>query len=326
MTDVRTLAIVVPVYNEAQVISEFHRRLACVVDKLTSSTVIYYVNDGSTDATRNVLDELAQQDKRICVIELTRNFGHQAALIAGMEATTEDLIITLDGDGQHPPELIPQMIDLIQVGYEVVLTQRARDASIPTLKRVSSDLFYAWINLLSDTRIPAGSADYRALTRPVAETLKGMGEYHKFLRGMVAWTGYRTAILPYTQGPRLAGRTKYSLVRMIRLANAAIFSFSLVPIQIVVGLGAIFLVLALLEAIYVLSLWVLGQRNVLAPGWSSLMFVLLVIGGMIMVSLGILGIYVGYIFQEVKRRPVYILRRSEESQADHSDIQTGLEH
>jgi dolichol-phosphate mannosyltransferase len=156
------------------------------------------------------------------------------------------------------------------------------------------------------------------MTRPVSESLKQMGEYHKFLRGMIAWTGYKTAILPYIPAPRLAGKTKYSLAKMIRLANAAIFSFSLIPAQVVVALGGLFLVLAFLEAVYVTGLWLLGGRNVLAPGWSSLMFVILLVGGMIMVSLGILGIYVGYIFQEVKRRPVYIVRSIHAGEAEAS--------
>jgi glycosyltransferase involved in cell wall biosynthesis len=308
MADVRTLAIVVPVYNEADAVGQFHARLCCVVDQLGCSTTVYYVDDGSTDATREVLHELEREDSRVCVLELTRNFGHQAALIAGIEAANADVIVTMDGDGQHPPELIPRMLELIGLDYEVVLTQRLRDPRVSGLKHWTSNLFYALINRLSDTHIVPGSADYRAMTRDVAATLKDMREYHKFLRGMIAWTGYRVAILPFAQGERLGGSSKYSLVKMVRLANAAVFSFSLVPVQLVVGLGGLFVVLAVVEALYVLSLWLLGQRDVLAPGWSSLMFVLLFVGGTITVSLGILGIYVGYIFQEVKRRPVYIVR------------------
>jgi glycosyltransferase involved in cell wall biosynthesis len=303
------LSLVVPVYNEAPGILRFHQTLSTVLDSLHKPCEIIYVDDGSTDDTSKVLAGIAADDTRVTVLELSRNFGHQAALTAGLDKASGDVIITLDGDGEHPCELISQMIDLIDMGYDVVLTQRANvERQLPITKRLSSSLFYALINHLSDTPIVPGSADYRAMTRPVSDSLKQMGEYHKFLRGMITWTGYKTAILPYVPGPRLAGETKFSIVKMIRLANAAIFSFSLAPVHLVVALGGLFVVLAFLEAIYVTSLWLLGARNVLAPGWSSLMFVILLVGGMIMVSLGILGIYVGYIFQEVKRRPVYIVR------------------
>jgi polyisoprenyl-phosphate glycosyltransferase len=318
MAEARSLAIVVPMYNEVQAIPAFHRSLVSVLNRLHCRFEICYVDDGSTDGTGELLQRIAREDARICVLELTRNFGHQAALVAGLERANADIIITMDGDGQHPCDLIPQMVDLIEMGYDVVLTQRVHDSEGSHFKRLTSNLFYRLINRLSDTHVPAGSADFRAITRAVAQTIKQMGEYHKFLRGMIAWTGYKTAILPYVSAPRLAGRTSYSTRQMIRLANAAIFSFSIVPIQVVVGLGALFVVLAIIEAIYVMSLWLIGARSVLAPGWSSLMFVLLFVGGMIMVSLGILGIYVGYIFQEVKRRPVYIVRSRHDALDDEA--------
>jgi polyisoprenyl-phosphate glycosyltransferase len=317
MAEVRTVAIVVPVYNEAEVIAEFHSRLCSVVSQLLYLCTIYYVDDGSTDNTREILRQLAQKDERVEVIELTRNFGHQAALMAGIDRCNADVIITMDGDGQHPAELIPQMIDLIVMGYEVVLTQRLSDPNLSNVKRWTSRVFYASINRFGETQIVPGSADYRAISRRVSNTLKEMHEYHKFLRGMIAWTGYKAAILPYSQAPRLAGTSKYSAIKMLRLANAAVFSFSLVPVQVVVGFGALFVALAVIEAIYVLSLWLLGQRDVLAPGWSSLMFVLLFVGGVIIVSLGILGMYVGYIFQEVKGRPVYLVGSAPEIEPQH---------
>jgi len=320
MSDVRTLAIVVPVYNEAQALPAFHRALSAALDGLTLTASICYVDDGSTDATPAVLRQLVADDSRIHIIELSRNFGHQAALSAGLDHANSDVIITMDGDGQHPGELIPQMVELISMGYDVVLTQRVEATNLPFTKKLTSGLFYNVINRLSDTQVVPGSADFRAMSCAVVSTIRQMGEYHRFLRGMIAWTGYKTAILPYVPPPRLAGQTKYSTLKMIRLANAAIFSFSLVPIQLVVGLGGLFVLLAILEAIYVLSLWLLGERNVLAPGWSSLMFVLLLVGGFIMVSLGILGIYVGYIFQEVKRRPVYVVRSRHDNAANDSEI------
>ena len=241
------------------------------------------------------------------MVELSRNFGHQAALTAGLDRANGDVVVTLDGDGQHPPELIPQLIDLHRAGYEVVLTQRVA-AERPRLKRWTSRAFYRLLSLISDTPITDGSADYRLVSRSVLEALRGMREYHRFLRGMVAWTGFRTVVLPYTEQARIGGEAKYSLGRMGRFAADATFSFSLVPVGIAVVVGLGFLLLAAAEAIYVLSFWLTGRQHLLVPGWSSLMFMVLIVGAALMIAVGVVGIYVGYIFQEVKRRPVYVVR------------------
>lgn len=301
--------LVVPLYNEEQVVAEFHRRLMDVVGALRRQHVvrIYYVNDGSGDATGAELAKLAADDADITVVELSRNFGHQAALTAGLDRADGDVVVTLDGDGQHPPELIPQLIDLHHAGYDVVLTQRVA-AERPRLKRWTSRAFYRLLSVISDTPITDGSADYRLLSRPVLETLRGMREYHRFLRGMVAWAGFKTVVLPYAEAARIGGEPKYSLARMGRFAADATFSFSLVPVGIAVLVGLGFLVLAVAEALYVLSFWLTGRQHLLVPGWSSLMFMLLIVGAALMIAVGVVGIYVGYIFQEVKRRPVYIVR------------------
>src|SRR5437879_11469252 len=233
----RRLAIdvVVPLYNEEQVVAEFHRRLMDVLTPLRRQhdVRIYYVNDGSDDHTGAELAKLAADDPDITVLELSRNFGHQAALTAGLDRARGDAVITLDGDGQHPPELIVDM---------------------------------------------------------------------------VAWAGYKTVLLPYAERERLGGEAKYSLRRMVRLASDAVFSFSLVPIGIALVIGLSFLVLAAAEALWVASFWLSGRQHLLVPGWSSLMFMVLIVGGTLMIAIGLVGIYVGYIFQEVKRRPVYLVR------------------
>ncbi len=301
--------LVIPVYNEEEAIHIFHQRLCAAVDALEHEVSILYINDGSKDATAQRLVTIAAGDRRVTVIELSRNFGHQAALTAGLDHSRGDLVITLDGDGEHPPELIPEMIRLAQSGYEVVLTQRVESQQAGWFKRWTSDTFYRWLNRLSNTQIQPGSGDFRLLHRRAADALCKMREYQRFLRGMVAWMGFRTVILPYTPAARLAGRSKYSLRKMLRLATDALFSFSLAPLFIGISLGGIFLLLALVEVIYVLSFWVTDQQSNLAPGWSSLMFVLLVVGGILMITLGIIGVYIGYIFQEVKRRPIYFVRR-----------------
>ena len=301
--------IVVPLYNEEAVVAEFHRRLLEVVRPLRQAhdVRVYYVNDGSVDHTGVELVKLAADDSGVTVLELSRNFGHQAALTAGLDRAEGDVVVTLDGDGQHPPELIADMVALYRAGYDVVLTQRVV-ADQPRLKRWTSTAFYRVLSAIGDTRITAGSADFRLLSRPVLAALREMREYHRFLRGMVAWTGYRTVVLPYTERARIGGRPKYSLRGMARLAADATFSFSLVPLRIALVVGVCFLALAAAEVVYVLSFWLRGRQHLLVPGWSSLMFMMLIVGAALMIAIGLVGIYVGYIFQEVKRRPIYLVR------------------
>lgn len=308
------IALVIPVYNEAGVVEQTYAQLRAVIDPLPYRFHIYYVDDGSTDDTPNILRHLAEEDPRIRILTLSRNFGHQAALTAGLDHAEGDIVISLDADGQHPPELIPQMIALIHQGYDIVQTQRLDESEPLSFKKWSSAFFYRLLNLMSGTSILPGAADFRALSRQVVEALKSMPEYHRFLRGMVAWVGYRTVILPYQPRQRLAGRSKYSLRKMFKLALDAIFSFSLVPLYIGLSLGVLLLCLAVLEMLYVLSFWVTGRSSQLAPGWSSLMFVILIVGGMLMILLGFIGIYIGYIFQEVKHRPVYLLRHESQNE------------
>lgn len=305
---IRKIAFVIPVFNEAGVVEATHANLRRVVDELPYEFHFYYVDDGSTDGTAGSLDDLARRDPRVTSLSLSRNFGHQAALSAGMDAARGDVIITMDADGQHPPEKIPEMLQLIEQGYDIVQTQRMDEAQPASFKKWTSSLFYRFINAISRTQVLPGAADFRALSRQAVDALKSMPEFHRFLRGMVAWIGFPTVILPYQPAERVSGTSKYSLAKMFRLAMDAIFSFSLVPLYIGLSLGALLLCLAALEMVYVLSFWFTNQTSNLAPGWSSLMFVILIVGGMLMVLLGFIGVYVGYIFQEVKRRPLYILK------------------
>ncbi len=307
---ISTLDIVVPIYNEAKAIESFYAQLRGVVDKLHYEVVIYFIDDGSTDNSCELLRKLAETDGRVRIIELSRNFGHQAALTAGLDLSQGDVVITMDGDGQHPPELIPKMLQMYQSGYDIVLTQRTSDQKLPFFKRKASMFFYWLLNRIGNTEIVPGAADYRLLSRSIVEALKQMGEYHRFLRGMISWMGYRSVIIPYVSPERLGGRPKYSVSKMAKLAIDAIFSFSLVPLQIGIFLGLLFFALATLEVIYVLSLWLQDKRDVLAPGWSSLMFMILIVGGIIMIIMGIIGAYVGYVFQQVKLRPIYLIKKA----------------
>jgi glycosyltransferase involved in cell wall biosynthesis len=300
--------IVVPVYNEEEGMDSFHQSLIQVVDKLPCQFRIIYINDGSRDHTQERLTGYASRDTRVTVVELSRNFGHQSALCAGLDIADGDVVISMDGDGQNPPGLIPEMLSLNQNGYDIVLMQRLERIKMPVFKRVTSATFYWVINRLSNTPIIHGAADFRLMGRIAVQALRQMPEYHRFLRGMVTWMGFKTAILPYETVERLAGESKYSIKKMVKLALDAIFSFSLTPLWIGLLSGGFFFALALLETIYVLSFWIRGQQASLAPGWSSLIFVILIVGGTIMVNLGFIGVYVGYIFQEAKHRPVYLIR------------------
>ncbi|HPH96194.1 MAG TPA: glycosyltransferase family 2 protein [Anaerolineaceae bacterium] len=301
--------LVIPLYNEEEALSPFHARLCAALEALPHAFTIYYVDDGSSDGTLKQLEALAAADRRIRVVELSRNFGHQAALTAGLQQTKGDWVVTLDGDGQHPPDLIGEMLRLGLSGYDIVLTQRVDEEKVSLFKRLTARGFYALVNRIGDTQIQPGAADFRLMSRAAVDALNSMPEYHRFIRGMVAWMGYRSVILPYQPPQRLGGRSKYSLRKMLNLASDAVFSFSLVPLYIGISVGGLFLLLALLEAVYVLSFWVTGQQSSLTPGWSSTIFVLLVVGGSLMITMGLIGMYVGYIFQEVKRRPVYLVRR-----------------
>ena len=305
---IQSLSIVVPVYNEEEVIEAFHQQLQQVIDRLPVQVMVYYVNDGSTDRTGEIVQRLAAMDQRIAYLELSRNFGHQAALTAGLDVATGDAVVTMDGDGQHPPEMIPRLLDVFRAGCDIVLTQRVDDRTTSGFKRQTSEWFYRFINQIGETKILPGAADYRLLSRQVVEALKRMPEYHRFLRGMIPWLGFQVAVLPYHSPQRLAGHSKYSLRKMARLAADAIFSFSLVPLYVGISLGVVFFILAAIEVVYVLSLWLNDNRSALAPGWSSLMFMMLIIGGIQMVITGFMGVYIGYIFQEVKRRPPYLIR------------------
>ena len=306
-----TIDLVIPVYEEAGVIEQIYKQIRAVLDGLPYHFHVFLVNDGSRDRTADSLRTIAKEDPRVTVLSFSRNFGHQAALTAGLDHSTGDIVITLDGDGQHPPELIPQMIDLCQQGYDIVQAQRIEDGRAFSFKRATSSAFYKLINAISGTHIEPGAADFRALNRQAVEALKSMPEYHRFLRGMISWMGYRSIILPYHETQRVGGRSKYSFGKMFRLAMDALFSFSLVPLYIGMTLGGVLLCLAAGQIIYVLSFWLTGRSSELVAGWSSLMSVTLVIGGMVMILLGFIGVYVGYIFQEVKKRPVYLLKKEE---------------
>jgi dolichol-phosphate mannosyltransferase len=299
--------IVVPVFNEGALLPVFHDSLKNALAFLEAGAVRYiYVNDGSTDATQEILTSLSASDRAIAVIELSRNFGHQAALSAGLWHADADIVIMMDGDGQHPPALLPRMLELHDSGYDVVQGQRLDHGA--SLKRATSRTFYWLISRVGSLSLAEGASDFRSISRRVLLALREVPEYHRFYRGIIPWLGFRTSLLPYQPGERLAGSSKYSLRKMLRLAADGVFSFSLIPLKLGIVLGSVFLCLAATEVVYVGSLWFSGKRTLLVPGWSSLIVITTAGLGAMMVLLGFIGVYVGMIFQEVKRRPVYVVR------------------
>lgn len=300
--------IIVPFFNEEDAILPFFDQLQAAISPLDYNFHLIFVNDGSKDKTQENLASLSKAHDNITIIEFSRNFGHQAALTAGLDHSRSDYAISMDGDGQHPPELIAKMLRLAESGYDIILTERLNQKKKLSFKQFTSHTFYRLINFIGDTHIQPGGADFRLLSRQVVQELQAMPEYHRFLRGMVAWVGFKSIILPFQPPNRLAGQSKYSLRKMLNLGMDAVFSFSMVPLYISLGIGLLFLLGALAEMIYVLNFWIRGDIAHLAPGWSSLMFILLITGGSLMVSQAVSGMYIGYMFQQAKGRPVYIVK------------------
>ena len=310
MAAMPTIEFVVPLFNEQESLPGFHKLLDTTKLPEEYSRRYIYVNDGSSDETATILNQLAAADARVTVIPLSRNFGQQAALSAGLEAATADIVISMDGDGQHPPSAISEMLRLHAAGYHIVQAQRLDDVSSASFfKRTTSALFYRMVSFVGEVNLSPGTSDFRLLSRDALDALKCLPEYHRFLRGMIVWIGFSSVMLPYKAGQRLAGKPKYSLKRMLALAADGFFSFSLVPLWIGLLIGLAFIALAGLELAYTTYVWLGGHRDQLAPGWTSLVIILTVASAITMILQGILGIYVGMIFKEVKRRPVYLVKK-----------------
>jgi polyisoprenyl-phosphate glycosyltransferase len=309
MTPSRTVDFLIPVFNEGASLQGFHARLMEAIAGLPYSFRFLYINDGSGDDSKDVLAHLIAADARVHAINLTRNFGHQAALSAGLDMCNADAVVMMDGDGEHPASLVPEMLRQFELGFDIVHTQR-QDAARGGffLKKLTSRGFYWTINRLGETRIAEGSADFRLMSREAVMALRQLPEYHRFYRGMVQWIGFSSVVLPFVPEKRIAGKSKYTLRKMLRLAGDGMFSFSLAPLRLGLLIGGGFLLLAVAEVAYVFSFWLRGDTTKLAPGWSSLIVVITVSSGISMFLTGILGIYVGMIFQEVKRRPLYLVK------------------
>lgn len=301
------LSIIVPCYNEDAVLRATHERLTEVLRQMTEFDYeIIFVNDGSADQTQVVLNHLHLLDPHVRALLLSRNFGHQIAVTAGLEAAAGDAVVIIDADLQDPPEVIPQMVDLWREGHDVVYGMRAEREGESRFKRWTAKAFYRLINRLSETKMPLDTGDFRLLDRKVVEVIKKMPERARFLRGMVSWAGFRQAPLRYDRAPRHAGESKYPLTKMIRFATDGIISFSLVPLKLAIWSGFLAIWIAVAGILVAIVDRVL-EKN-LVRGWASLFVAVLFMGGVQLVSLGIIGEYLGRIYTEVKRRPLYIVQ------------------
>ncbi|MBX3026384.1 glycosyltransferase family 2 protein [bacterium] len=305
------LVVVSPVYNEQEGIVHFAQATLAVLDTLPYASQLILVCDGATDGTPALLDALqTQHPDRITVIHLSRNFGHQAALTAGMDHADGDAMICLDCDMQHPPSLIPELVARWEQGYDIVQAARREIADVSWFKRATAHAFYAMLNMLSPTRIEPMASDFRLLSRPVLEVFKrDLRERDRFVRGLVSWVGFRYACIEFDAPPRFAGQSNYPLGKMLRFARTGIISFSKVPLKVASLLGLIVSGLSLTYGAYAVFAYIFLARFVI-PGWASIVLVTTFLGGCQLLFLGLIGEYIATIFDEIKGRPVYIVARA----------------
>jgi dolichol-phosphate mannosyltransferase len=301
----KLISIVIPAYNESENIPKIVSVIQNLFKSLPYRYEIIMVADGCTDNSMDKIQELTLENKNIFYIEFSRNFGHQNALKAGLDHANGDCAISLDCDLQHPPETIPEMLSKWESGYEVVYTIRKEDKKLPIIKRFSSKLFYNTINRLSDFEIESGSADFRLLDKKVLRIMKNFHENEPFLRGLVKWIGFKQFSLEYSPKQRTLGKSKYSFKRMVSFAVQGVTSFSVRPLYSAIYLGFAFKICSLLYLPYVLYAFHSGKE---VSGWASVIMTIVFFGGLQLTILGIIGIYVGKMFMQVKERPKYIIR------------------
>lgn len=305
------LSVIVPCFNEEAVIGLSHPRLKAALEAVSvQSTMRYeiiYVDDGSRDQTAHLLGEIAREDAGVRVIALSRNFGHQPAVTAGLDHAIGDCAVIIDADLQDPPELIADMVKLWRDGFDVVYGQRTDRDGESAFKIATARAFYRGLNALSDVDIPLDVGDFRLIDRCVMDAIADMPERDRFLRGMISWVGYRQAALPYRRAARAAGESKYPLAKMIRFAVDGVLSFSLAPLRFVITIGLWIVVAAVLGIGYALINRIFTDQWV--SGWTMLFIAIMFMGGVQLMVLGVIGEYVGRIYMASKSRPLYLVKR-----------------
>ncbi|MBN2057489.1 MAG: glycosyltransferase family 2 protein [Candidatus Saganbacteria bacterium] len=307
MSEKPELSVIIPVFNEAGSLAELYNRLLPVIKAQAASYEIIFVDDGSSDGSLSAIEELAKQDHAVKAVSFSRNFGHMIALSAGLDKASGRAVITMDADLQHPPELIPELMAKWKAGAQVVNTRRGKGKGVGFFKRITAGIFYWLINRIAKVNLPANAADYRLLDEKVVATLKQVRERSRFLRGLIRWVGFKQEFVDYQPDKRFAGRTKYSVSRMIAFAIDGITSFSTFPLRLATYIGSC---IAFLGALYIIyALYVRFFTDQAIEGWASVLIAVLFIGGVQLVFLGILGEYLGRVFEEVKARPLYIINK-----------------
>ena len=311
------LSIVIPVYNEVESLPVLLSRLTRVLDSTRYSYEIIFVDDGSTDGTPELLRQTAAANDKVKVLFFSRNFGHQAAITAGLDFASGDAAAVMDADLQDPPELLPEMLNLVEQGYDVVSAQRMTRSGEGKLKLLTAKMFYWLMRKMVDQRLQPEVGDFRLFSRRAILAIRQLREQHRFMRGMVAWLGLREVILPYDRKPRVAGTTKYPMWKMLRFAWTAISSFSALPLRLSVFLGLLVAASGLGYALY--SIFAATVLRATVPGWTSLVCLNIIFSGATLMAIGLVGEYVARIYEEAKGRPLYIVSGS-------ANVTTGQSH
>ena len=302
----KKVSVVIPMYYEQEVVDVCYKRVKKVLEELKEKYEheIVFINDGSKDKTLDILQDIAKVDKNVKIISFSRNFGHQAAVTAGLKYVTGDAIIIIDADLQDPPELIPDMIEKWEQGYEVIYGKRKKRNGESAFKLLTAKAFYTTLNKLSDVDIPGDTGDFRLVDKKVVDVINSLPEHNKFLRGLFSWVGFEQYEYEYERKERFAGKTKYPLKKMLALAWEGITSLSIQPIRMITGLGTIVFAISIIMIIYSLVSYFMGFA---VSGWASILCSIWAIGGLQILAIGIIGEYIGKIYLEVKRRPRFIV-------------------
>jgi len=296
-------------YNEEAVVSETYRRLTGVMEKTGYSYEIVFVNDGSRDNTAKMLNEICDSDKRVKLVDFSRNFGHQIAITAGMDYSAGQCVVVIDGDLQDPPELIPEMIEKWKSGFDVVYGKRISRKGETFFKKFTAAAFYRFLRSMTDVNIPVDTGDFRLIDRKVCDALKQVRERNRYVRGLISWLGFKQTAIEFEREERFAGETKYPLKKMLKLALDGITTFSYKPLKLASYIGTLISLGSFVYLIYVLIQRIFFPETV-QPGWASILAVSLFFNGITLLMLGIIGEYIGRIYDEVKERPLYIIKNT----------------
>ena len=307
----KKVSIVIPMYNEQEVAEKCYEKILDTLKIIENKYdyEIIFVNDGSKDKTLEILKNIAQKNKKVKIISFSRNFGHQSAVTAGLKKVTGDAVVIIDADLQDPPELIPEMLKLWEEGNDIIYGKRKLRKGESKFKLLTASMFYKTLNALSDVEIPKNTGDFRLVDKNVVDVINLLPEHNKFLRGLFSWVGFKQIPLEYVREERYAGKTKYPLKKMLKLAQDGIFSFSIKPLKIVGTMGIVSVVISVIILVYAILSYFCNWNN-LTAGWTSLMVTITFLCGMILISLWMIGEYIGRIYDETRGRPQYIIKET----------------